>query len=248
MTPLDAELYRLTHVGTRGDLAYYQRLCRGADSVLELGAGAGRLLRALAAPERDVWGVELEPSLLALARRELSDLPAPARKRVELRQGDMISLRLSRRFERVLLPYNGFFCLLSHKAALACLRSARRLLQPGGVFAFDVWNAEPLHAAGMELDTTEAACVSFTHAGRSYQVFERCQLGRDPQRLDVTYRYVARGVPQREQVLRQRYYTPVELARLLAAAGLELRSVHGGFSGQPFTDTSARLVLSATAC
>ena len=71
-TPLPrgpAELYARLHRGNPGDLDFYRRACAGASSVLELGCGHGRVLRAIATPETHLVGVDLDPELLALARR-----------------------------------------------------------------------------------------------------------------------------------------------------------------------------------
>ena len=65
---MSAELYALTHRGNRGDLEFYQRTCRGARSVLELGSGYGRVLTALAGAKRRVVGLERDREFLALAR------------------------------------------------------------------------------------------------------------------------------------------------------------------------------------
>ena len=66
--------------GNPGDAQHYARLCRGAESVLELGSGYGRLLTALAAPGRELWGLELDPGLLRLSRRALAALPPSLRR------------------------------------------------------------------------------------------------------------------------------------------------------------------------
>ena len=52
----DAELYELLHSGTPGDLAFYRKWCRGADNVLELGCGYGRVLCALSPRFRPASG------------------------------------------------------------------------------------------------------------------------------------------------------------------------------------------------
>lgn len=246
LTRLDAELYALTHRGTRGDVSHYRRVCRGADSVLELGAGSARLLCALARPRAEVWGLELEPAMLALGRRALGQLPPAARAGVKLLAGDMERVRLPRRFARVLLAYNALFCLLSRDAARRCLRAARALLQPDGILALDFWNAEALHAAGA-LQPTEDERLRLEHAGRAWRVLESCQAARGRQRLDVTYRYVPEdGGKPRSQLLRQRYYRVAEVVALLADAGLRVQTLSGGFSGTALTPGSSHVVVTAT--
>ena len=247
MNVLDAQLYALTHRGNPGDVAHYVRLCRGAASVLELGVGYGRMLAALAQPERVVWGLDLDPSLLSLCRSTVEQLPSAKRSQVKLLQGNMERFTLPRRFERVLLPYNGFYCLLSTRSAASCLRSIYAALEPGGVFAFDVWNADVVHGSGLAPDTGDEERLRFQHRGQTWRVFESCRVARGAQRLDVIYSYAASGAAApRTQLIRQRYYLSSELVSLLDACGFRVRTLHGNFSGGRFSKRVDRLVVTAT--
>jgi SAM-dependent methyltransferase len=243
---LDAQLYALTHRGNPGDLAHYARICRDASSVLELGAGSGRVLTALARSDCALWGLELDADLLALGRRAVKQLPAGARRQVELVQGNMERFTLPRRFQRVLLPYNGFYCLLSPSAARRCLRSVRAALEPGGLFAFDVWNGDAIHTSGLQPDTPNEARLRFEHDGRSWRVFESCRPARGAQRLDVTYTYAPDGhAAPRTQLIRQRYYLVEELTQLLTSCGFQVQALRSNFSGSTFSKHSNRLVVTA---
>lgn len=248
MNSLDAQLYALTHRGNTGDVAHYVEVCQGASSVLELGSGSGRMLCALARPGRAVWGLELDEGLLRLGRRALVALPDPARRGVRLLRGDMRSFALARRFERVILPYNAFYCLLSRRDAARCLRAAHAALEPGGVFAFDVWNADELHEEGLAPIEDEEELEPLQLAGRRWRVFERCRRGRGQQRLDVTYSYVPEGrATPRSQIVRQRYYRSTELFELLAKAGFAVQSRLGGFTSRRPFPRGSRLVVTARA-
>ncbi|HET7542751.1 MAG TPA: class I SAM-dependent methyltransferase [Polyangiaceae bacterium] len=244
-----AELYALTHRGNPGDVAFYREVCRGARRVLELGSGAGRLLIALSSAERDVVGLELDPMLLALSRRNCRRLPHAARKRVRIVPGDMRDFELKQRFDRVLLPYNALYCLLGRRAALACFRAVHRALVEGGTLAFDVWNAAPFRrrAAQAGLDTDEVI-VSFRHARRTWDVFERSRVRTARQRLDVTYSYVPREGGTTYQIpIAQRYFLPSEISQLLTRSGFVVEARYGDFEGRRFAANSAQLIVLARA-
>jgi len=216
--------------------------------VLELGSGYGRLSCALAAPGRALWGLELDRSLLRLGRAAVAELPARQRREVTLVQGDMQAFELPRRFERVLLPYNALYCLLSLRAVERCFRAVRAALEPGGLFAFDVWNADRAYAEGLSPERDDAELVRFDHAGRTWSVSERCRRARAPERLDVTYTYLPSGrAATRSQVVRQRYYRSAELCAALVAAGFSIQQKLGGFSGSRFNERAPRLVMTARA-
>ena len=248
MNALDAELYALTHRGNPGDVEHYVKLCQGASSVLELGSGYGRMLQALAGPARTLFGLELDPHLLRLGREAVASLPASKRRGVTIAQGDMQHIELGRRFERVLLPYNALYCLLSPNGVERCFRSVRAALEPGGLFAFDVWNADRLGDDAFAPDESEQALAAFEHAGRRWVAFESCRRVRGAARLDVTYTYVPSGrAARRRQVVKQRYYRSPELFALLAKCGFALQTKLGSFTGARFSERATRLVVVAQA-
>jgi SAM-dependent methyltransferase len=244
-----AELYALTHRGNPGDVAFYSDVCRGANSVLELGSGSGRLLTALSSAKRRLVGLELDPELLLLAKRNLRDLPPSKRKSARVLQADMRNFELTERFERVLLPYNALYCLLGKRDALACFRAARRALELGGKLVLDVWNAEPFHlnAADAGADDPEPV-ATLQHAERTWDVFERSRVRRAQQRLDVSYTYLPReGGRALEIPIAQRYFLPAEISELLLRAGFAIEARYGDFAGRRFSARSAQLVVLARA-
>jgi SAM-dependent methyltransferase len=247
---LQAELYALTHRGTPGDTAFYAKFCARTERVLELGAGYGRLLAVLARPARLLVGLDLDPELLRAAKRRLRTLPLSRRRSLQLVQADMRSFALGQRFQRILLPYNGLFCLRTKRDALACFRAVRAALAPGGAFAFDVWNAEAFHrnpTSHPRADDSEPI-VTLQHAGLTWDVFERTRVRRSAQHLDVTYRYVPRGPGAPCQIpIAQRYYRPTELSELLERAGFVVQHRYGTFSSTLFTPRSPQLIVIARA-
>ncbi|MEI9940832.1 MAG: methyltransferase domain-containing protein [Pseudomonadota bacterium] len=244
-----AELYALTHRGNPGDIAFYSDVCRGAKRVLELGSGSGRLLTALASAKRELVGLELDPKLLALAKRKVFALPPAKRKSVRVLQADMCDFALPQRFERVLLPYNALYCLLGKRAALACFRAARRALEPGGTLALDVWNAGPFQRSPARTGADDPApIVSLRHAGRTWDVFERSRVRRTQQRLDVNYTYVPReGGSSYEIPIAQRYFLPLEIGQLLERSGFAVEARYGDFSCRRFNAHSPQLIVLARA-
>jgi len=216
--------------------------------VLELGSGSGRVLKALARPGRTLWGLELDDGLLRLGRQAIAALPSSSRQGVKLLRADMRSFAVPRRFERVILPYNALYCLLSPRHAERCLRAVHAALEPGGRFAFDVWNADRLHEEGLAPAEDEDEVASFEHDGRAWRVLERCEPARGAQRLDVTYTYVPNGrAAARSQVVRQRYYRSTELWELLKKCKFSVKTKLGSFGGVRLGARATRLVVTAEA-
>lgn len=218
-----AELYRSVHRGNPGDVDYYRRVCSGADTVLELGCGAGRIAHAVAADGVDVVGLEMDPALRALG----ADGPA------SLLAGDMRSFSLGRTFDRILIPYNGLYCLTTDADQLRCLEQVRAHLVPTGLLVFDGYNADPFHEEGADggNDEDELGMVARARAeGRQWRVYEQSRWEPRAQRITARYVHVPEdGGSPVEATIVQRYLLSWQVGPLLARAGLSLVALQGGF-------------------
>lgn len=134
-------------VRLRGDEDIYAGLVPTGGSVLELGAGTGRLTAGLAARGLRVVGVDISPAMLAQAQARVAGLPDEVRGRIELVRGDMTALSLGRAFDLVMAP----FFTLAHVPAGAAWRNtfavAAKHLPPGGLCAVHLPRLELMQKA-----------------------------------------------------------------------------------------------------
>lgn len=132
----------------RGDADIYAGLVPAGGSVLELGAGSGRLTADLAGRGLEVVGVDIAPAMLARAEARIAGLPAEVRARITLRRGDMTALDLKRTFDLVMCP----FFTLAHVPAGAAWKNTfattARHLAPGGLAAFHLPRLEIMRMPG----------------------------------------------------------------------------------------------------
>jgi SAM-dependent methyltransferase len=217
-------------------------------TVLELGCGYGRLLAPLARAGHRVTGVDADAGLLTLARETVAALPAPARERVTLLADDMRTFALDARFERVLIPYNGLYCLPSEAEQIACLANAARHLAPGGRLVFDGYAIDAFHEAVDEDDEHDDAqpVVSVEWRGRVWDVLEHSDWVRAAQVLRVRYECRPRdgGAPVMDAV-NHRYLLTGQVGGVCEAAGLRVVETAGGFRGEPLDADSEHLVCVA---
>jgi SAM-dependent methyltransferase len=249
VTPLEAELYALTHRGHPGDAAFYAKACASARSVLELGVGYGRLICGLAAAHRRLVGLDREPALLRLARARARREGVPAAT-VRWVLGDMQSFSLGETFDRIILPYSGLYCLPGRRGRARCFERVRAHLAPEGEFYFDVWSSEAFESRSQEhpdaFRDDVAPVVTFQHRDQLWDVFERSRWRRARRRLDVTYHYASRSRDVRkESHVSHSYATRAELEASLAAAGMQVAQIWGNFSRGRFTRRSEWLVVRA---
>ena len=230
MTPEIAVLYEHLHVGNPGDVEFYVEQSDGAQSVLELGAGYGRVLAQLAHLPRAV-GLDIDPAIAARSKQPVII-------------GDMRDFDLDERFDRIFAPYSTMWCLLGDDKR-RCFECVKKHLAPGGRFVFDVWAADEMH------DTTDAEDRPLEYAttietDRKWEVYELDRYDQTEQRIDVTYVFEpAFGEPV-EQTIRQHYLTSGQLRGLLEACGFSVR-LYGDFDKRPFEYDGDRLIVEATA-
>lgn len=225
-------LYAALHRGNPGDIAYYRAACEGAASVLELGCGYGRVLAELADVVEQRWGLDEHPGLIALAAETTT---------AALKLGTMQAFSLERTFDRIIIPYNGLYCLLTDADVQACLSRVRAHLAPGGRLIFDVY---PYDGPPDEddVDPEPQPIVSIDDGDVQYTVWESVTL--EPSDVAaVTYRYAPDGDgPAVEGVIRQRGRTEDQLRAMLAAEGFVVEQWLGGFMGESLEDPEQWIV------
>lgn len=114
--------------------AVFTRLFKPDDRIIELGTGTGRIavgLAELGYPH--VLGVELSKEMVREARRIGKILELP----VAFSQGDATRLKFEDDlFDGAIFGFNGLMQIPGREARRTALREIRRVVRPGGAFAF----------------------------------------------------------------------------------------------------------------
>lgn len=250
----DAALYDLLHTGNPGDVAFYKEATEGCSSVLELGAGSGRIALALAKAGRSVTAVDHHPGMLARLRSNAGTLVPSEMARLTLLRADMRALPLrGQPFDGVIIPYNAILCLLTEQDVAACLQGVRALLKPGGTLLFDIYHVpeEPDDGEPDPMEEDAFDPIATVDSDRTtIDIFEACVPHPDPRRMDTAYRFRltdSAGNPRVEdQVIEQRCLYAAELPSLLGNAGFAEVSITGDFDESPVTEDTGQLVVRAT--
>ena len=229
----------------RGDEPFWESLGRrpGVRSVLDLGAGTGRVAALLARGGAQVVAVDLSPEMLARARALVERCPT-----ISLLRADIRSLALGRRFDLVVAADDPFSHMRGDCERQAAIRVAARHLAPGGTFVLDaLWWPEPERRAAASLDGRRRTAASRL-GDQAMDVREVWRCNATTRRCTATYAYTLDGCPGPEVSFRARYWSPVELRRRLVQAGLTEQQWWGDFARQQWNPrTATRLVVEATA-
>lgn len=204
------------------DFAFYLRVTEELepdDEVLELGIGDGRVALVLAEHGRNVHGVDASPHMIAALDRRVAELSPKGRISREV--GDTRTVRVGRRFARVICPFNGIAHFHDHEALSAFFRTVRAHLADGGIFAFDAIIPDP--ALMKKGSSAFVPWVRHPRTGAICRVEESYAYDGESRVLTITTNIVERET-ESTQVLRLalRQFFPEEMPALLARHGFTL--------------------------
>lgn len=130
--------YDKVYRNRRQDVAFYvQTLGATPGSVLELGAGSGRVSLELARAGLRVTAVDSSDEMLTSLRERLTREPIAVQRRVSVVRGDMRDLDLAAKFRWVIAPFNTVLHLYTLDDVAGFMATAQRHLKPRGELLFD---------------------------------------------------------------------------------------------------------------
>lgn len=150
-----------------------------AKNVLELGCGTCSVLKHLE-KDYEVWGLDLSPKMLSIARRKVPE--------AKLQRQDMVRFRVPERFDVICSVFDSINHVLSFADWKKVFANARSHLNDGGVFIFDINTqkklrrhiAEPpwVHKFGNNFLILEITDAPRNSSNWNIRVFERMKGNR----------------------------------------------------------------------
>ncbi len=246
----NARYYDQAYRQRRHDVRFYTDLAlESGGPVLELGVGTGRVALAIAKAGIGVVGIEPMEPMLEQARQRVGRLPRSARDRIELRQGDLMRLRLRRKFPLVIAPFNVWMHLYTREEIERGFATVRHHLGPGGRFAFDVLLPDPVSLARVPAKQYRGGEVPHPRDGVRYRYSEYFSYDHATQ-IETVVMDFEHPVKKDQSFctpLTQRQFFPAELEALLHYNGFEVESHTSDFDGGPITAATESQVIIARA-
>lgn len=234
---LAVESYELFLADARlaGDIDFYLNLARAHPGpVLDLGAGAGRVLLPLAQAGVTVTGVDKSEAMLAMARTRIDGAAEDVRRRVTLVHSPMEAFASDQEYGLVLIPARSFQHLVEPALQRMALRRAWSALRPGGLLVVDMFDP----AFDMVVGTPHLSPPREVEDPVSSRRFRRTCIERwtDPhkqivgERLLVEELDLSGGVlASQETAWSLRWSTRQEMAWLLELSGFEMVAQYSDF-------------------
>ncbi|KZS71562.1 hypothetical protein A4G29_02740 [Mycobacterium kansasii] len=112
-----------------------ERYAPTAKTIAEFASGTGMILEGLSW-KYEISGVDLSPEMIAVAKQKLPD--------VDMRVGDIAKLDFGKTFDAILCVYDSINHLPDWESWCATFANARKHLNQGGLFIFDMNSIEHL--------------------------------------------------------------------------------------------------------
>jgi SAM-dependent methyltransferase len=242
----DPGYYAQSYATRKEDVAYYTRVAKKHDRVLEYGIGNGRIALPLARQGAEVVGIDQSRAMLADLRARLKRQPPELRARIATRTGDMRKVRLKRRFPLVICPFNTVLHLYTREDVEQWLARAREHLEPRGELVLDI--SMPIIQDLADEPGTSYSMRPFVHPTAGLVGYrETFDYDRVRQILFVGMCFEPKtpGLEPFIVPLAHRQYFPREWEALLHYNGFEATAVYGDFEGGPLVQSSDVMIWHA---
>jgi SAM-dependent methyltransferase len=178
-----------------------------AQAVLDVGCGTGEHLKHLRALGFEADGLDLDPRLLAVARRKVP--------MAQFFAGDMSDFDLSKRYDVVACLFSSIGYLQTISRVTSALRAFRRHLAPDGLVVVEPWFAPGVLRTGK--GATRSAAAASLRIERSSYTSIRGNVST------LTFEYEiddGQGVRHAKEVHELGLFTPREMLDAFEAVGL----------------------------
>jgi SAM-dependent methyltransferase len=242
----NAAYYEQTYRRRRADVELYLSMAeRFGGPVLELGAGTGRVSRALASAGFEVVGVDASEAMIDEAERKRAKMSRRDRDRLSFVLGDLFEARIGRRFPLVISPFNVFMHVYDRRELGLALETVRSHLAPGGHFVFDVLVPDSAALARNPERLYRSHDVKLPPEGALHRYRERFEYDPVTQVQTVTMYFepVDTSRPPVTQTLTHRQWFPAELEAAMHYEGLDVVERYGDFERGPLDELSESQIL-----
>jgi len=135
---------------------------KGYKRILELGCGTGILLSQLAEKGYECTGIDLDESMLYIARSKAKD----KNLMIEYLQGDMREIEIDGQFD-VVICFQAMSFMQTDTDFIKVINSISRVIVPSGLFSFGVMNIDHKLDSG---ETASAAMMDLAIEGENYKL------------------------------------------------------------------------------
>lgn len=233
------------------DIPFYRQLLgQQYKSVLEMGAGTGRIALPLAQSGYEVIALDKSKAMLEKALLKKSQLAPNFQKHLTLVQGDMVSFTIDPKPDAILIPANTFMLLKTLQAQKLCLQNVYHNLPQNGLLVLDIFNPHDFLKQAF-LEDRMVLVSSLPHPQGTFIVNHWVSGKYDPANQIVLTHNIMETCDQDGNVRKYpyteilRYLYRFEMELLLQLQGFEVEKIYGWYDFSPYDTKSKKMIFIA---
>jgi len=241
--------------GNRKDIDFYKHIAQlaksriGAEKILEIGCGTGRILIPLAKDGHEISGLDLSNQMLEKCKEKLSYETIDIQNRVKLFQGSMTDFQLNTNFDLITAPFHCYQHLISEKEQLDCFKSINSHLTEGGLFVFDLSaksiksiNNQELPKEKMDFSNIDiGGGIKLSRTKRTVAFYDKEQYWDIELIFDISFQ--DGNTERMVYSFPYKYFSLFEIKELLDHTGFEIENIYGNYDLTPFNDNSSEMII-----
>lgn len=217
-----------------GDLSFYLDYAEQVESsILEIGAGTGRLTLPLARAGNSIVAIDVSAGMIDVLKSHLRNEPQDVQARVQVINADMCAFDLGCKYELIMVTFDAFNYLLTPQEQKTALERLALHLAPQGRVLVDVFlplqrieqcPVEPVQ----RVDTIDSVTGNKVRGWNVYSMDNDRQIETRQLIFEVT---TPDGkILKNEFTLRRRYFYPSELEELFSNNGFAIEAAFEGYN------------------
>jgi ubiquinone/menaquinone biosynthesis C-methylase UbiE len=135
------------------DIPLYLAMCKKKDTILEIGCGTGRVLKAFLQAGHEITGADISEEMLDIAKGKLSNYLSNGK--LKLISHDFRLSPIDIQYNYVIITYYTFNYLLEYEEQLNFLENVYKSMSSGSTIILDLFYPKPLSCRNLENNLEE---------------------------------------------------------------------------------------------
>ena len=206
--------------------------------VLELGAGTGRVAKALLKQDISYCGIDNSKIFIDYSKKQIKDDNA------KFIMADMADFNIKKKFDLIFIPFNTFLHNLTDKDARSCIESVLRHMKDDSLFIIDILVPDPLFL--YRPNNIRFPIMEFHSSAKNTVVIveETVQYNSTKNILDISWYYSTAEEKDFKKIkFKMRMFYNSEMIDMLNSLGISIKTIWGGYEREKFNEQSTQQIF-----